>query len=172
MNKDKRTKEEFLKEIAKVYLENTPVTRMTEDQSMMLVSLYLMNGEAGYEESFIGEAKESDLNSVLIQDSYNKTPLAKIVADRLLIAGGKRITLPAVMFVSGNCTKPGGAVMLAHYIWMYSNSDEVKLEEVAGNLFSNGYWSEDQERLIWKAQKRYKFRPDNWFDWREAWLKH
>lgn len=169
---DKQSAEKFLEELDKAYQTFRPDQPMSEGQSNVLVALLMSNGNPGYTESLPGEILDTDETSKKFQLVYDDFQLAQILYTRLEGETGRRMTLPAVIFVGSFLQYPGDTVMTAHYIHRMVPREKgvINIDDCVTYAFGSGVWSDVSRRMIWGLQKRVGYRPDNWYDYREVWI--
>jgi hypothetical protein len=166
-----------IERLTNAFKENQPRTPMSEEETMIMLNIMMSK-----EPEFSTDVNELDNTSEVYK---HFKPLIggfqmQIFLKRLEHLAGLRISLGAFLLISQHLNSAGDAVMYAYYMSRkLSKNSLVGFDEVTKALFPWGYFSEEQLKKIWDAQKvrpedgldecKCYGAPDNLLDYVEIW---
>lgn len=165
--------------LTSIFDKNRPNTPMTQDETMMFFNIMMSK-----DENISKDIDEIDKTSELYK---HFEPLIKgfqmqVFLKRLEHLAKMKISLGAFLIIVIHLESAGSAVMYAYYIFhKLPKNCFIGVEEVSSKLFPWGFFSEEQLKAMWDAQKVRKDdgldectcygAPDNLLDYVEFWEK-
>jgi len=158
-----------------IFNKHTPKTEMTKEETMIMFQL-LMSKDESFSKSLDDVDKESDIyqHFAPLVDSF----IGQVFLSRLKALTSLKISLGALAILMQHMESPGTAVMHVFYLYHKLPEDTVVTIETIGEVFPWGFFSDEQLKEIWDAQKirtddRKEFTcigaPDNMIDYLESW---
>lgn len=163
-------------ELIKIFNSQKPRTPMESEMTMMMLKLMLLKND-----DFDKDINEIDKKG----KAYNhfrpviESVFIKIFLTRLKFVNLK-INLGALLILSEYFTTPAKAVMYVFYLFYNLPENTLITINTIGELFDNGFFSEEQLNHIWNKQKVGKKdridhtcigAPDNMIDYLEVWKR-